>query len=313
MVEGAQLGGAPGVLARPGAPPPPWPARRGLLGPATPPTLPPAPHGDGGARRGPIACGRGRRPGAGHPPGAGRDRRGLRPARGGDGRHRPPGPGRAQAPRAPHRGGRDQFAAAPPARSGRLARRLRPARRGGPAHGWSRSPCARRHGARGDDPAAPLLAAAVDAVARRGGGRLRYWTARAGTADDARAGALGFAPERDLLQLRVALPLDKGVRRRLAALGARLRARARRGGVAGRQQPGLRRPSRAGRLGPGAPWPSARPSPGSTRPASSSTRRTAGWPARAGPRSTPTPCPPWGRSTSSRSTPTSTSAGWAGP
>ncbi len=68
------------------------------------------------------------------------------------------------------------------------------------------------HGARGVDPAAPLLAAAVDAVARRGGGRLRYWTARAGTADDARAGALGFAPERDLLQLRVNLPLDKGVR-----------------------------------------------------------------------------------------------------
>ncbi len=63
------------------------------------------------------------------------------------------------------------------------------------------------------DPAATLLAEAVDEVARRGGGRLRYWAARAGTADDARAGALGFAPERDLLQLRVNLPLDKGVRR----------------------------------------------------------------------------------------------------
>jgi mycothiol synthase len=63
------------------------------------------------------------------------------------------------------------------------------------------------------DPAAALLASAVEEVARRGGGQLRYWVARAGPADDARAGALGFVQERDLLQLRVGLPLDKGVRR----------------------------------------------------------------------------------------------------
>lgn len=57
-----------------------------------------------------------------------------------------------------------------------------------------------------------LLAAAVEAVGRLGGGRLRYWAPRASVADDRRAGQLGFTPERDLLQLRVALPLDKGVR-----------------------------------------------------------------------------------------------------
>ena len=51
-----------------------------------------------------------------------------------------------------------------------------------------------------------LVMAARDEVERRGGGTLRYWVAQAGTPDDAAARALGFAPERELLQLRLDLP-----------------------------------------------------------------------------------------------------------
>jgi mycothiol synthase len=52
-----------------------------------------------------------------------------------------------------------------------------------------------------------LLDAVEEQVAQRGGGLLRLWVALAGGSDDARAGDHGFAPERDLLQMRCPLPL----------------------------------------------------------------------------------------------------------
>ncbi|HEX3455817.1 MAG TPA: hypothetical protein VHS03_14425, partial [Gaiellaceae bacterium] len=54
-----------------------------------------------------------------------------------------------------------------------------------------------------------LLAAATDAVAATGGGRVTLWVHGASGATDADdlAKAGGFAPERELLQLRVPLPL----------------------------------------------------------------------------------------------------------
>jgi mycothiol synthase len=60
--------------------------------------------------------------------------------------------------------------------------------------------------------AGDLLAAAGREVSRRGGGLLRYWAPTATGRDDALAAALGFAIERDLLQLRVDLPLPAAVR-----------------------------------------------------------------------------------------------------
>lgn len=57
-----------------------------------------------------------------------------------------------------------------------------------------------------------LLAAVGDEVARRGGGRLRYWVRKPTEEADARALALGFVRDRDLLQLRAALPLDDALR-----------------------------------------------------------------------------------------------------
>lgn len=58
-----------------------------------------------------------------------------------------------------------------------------------------------------DDPRHLLVAAARHEVQRRGGGALRYWVARAAPEDDAAARSLGFAKERELLQLRVDLPI----------------------------------------------------------------------------------------------------------
>src|SRR5262249_51793855 len=54
-----------------------------------------------------------------------------------------------------------------------------------------------------------LLTGAVDVVAAEGGGRLTYWVHGADTdpGADARARGAGFTPERDLLQMRVPLPL----------------------------------------------------------------------------------------------------------
>jgi mycothiol synthase len=55
---------------------------------------------------------------------------------------------------------------------------------------------------------ADALLDAVDlVVARRGGGTLRLWVARAREADDALALRHGFGPERDLIQMRCPLPL----------------------------------------------------------------------------------------------------------
>jgi mycothiol synthase len=58
------------------------------------------------------------------------------------------------------------------------------------------------------DPAwrARAVAAAVDAVATHGGGRVHWWVAHPQPADDATAAAAGFRPDRDLLQLRCPLP-----------------------------------------------------------------------------------------------------------
>ena len=70
------------------------------------------------------------------------------------------------------------------------------------------------------DPAAPdhgapvsaaLLSAARAEVADRGGGRVFYWVGSPTSDDDVRARALGFGAGRDLLQMRVPLPLDPAV------------------------------------------------------------------------------------------------------
>lgn len=55
-----------------------------------------------------------------------------------------------------------------------------------------------------------LLDRAVAEVAAAGGGTLRLWVSAATAVDDARAVAHGFVPERDLLQMRCALPLPPG-------------------------------------------------------------------------------------------------------
>jgi mycothiol synthase len=52
-----------------------------------------------------------------------------------------------------------------------------------------------------------LLDAALSAYAGDGGGRLRLWVSHPDHEDDTRAAARGFTIERDLLQLRCALPL----------------------------------------------------------------------------------------------------------
>jgi mycothiol synthase len=69
----------------------------------------------------------------------------------------------------------------------------------------------RRHD--GDSLSRDLLSAAILEVRRQGGGRLRYWAPVAMAGQDALAAALGFTKERDLLQLRVPLPLQEVARR----------------------------------------------------------------------------------------------------
>ncbi len=59
------------------------------------------------------------------------------------------------------------------------------------------------------DVAAELLRRSVAEVP--GHGPVHLWIMRAGPPDDARADALGFVAERDVLQMRVPLPLDPGV------------------------------------------------------------------------------------------------------
>jgi len=58
-----------------------------------------------------------------------------------------------------------------------------------------------------DDLRRVLLSEAIDAVASSGGGTLRYWIAKPREGDDDTATHAGFRQERDLLQMRVPLPL----------------------------------------------------------------------------------------------------------
>ena len=62
---------------------------------------------------------------------------------------------------------------------------------------------------RSDDLAGALIVRAVEVAPP--GAALHLWAMHAGPADDRRAEAHGFAPERDLLQLRVPLPLTQAV------------------------------------------------------------------------------------------------------
>ena len=62
------------------------------------------------------------------------------------------------------------------------------------------------------DVRAQLLAAALEVVGREGGGHVTFWAHGAADADDALALEAGFTRERELLQMRVALPLGDPVR-----------------------------------------------------------------------------------------------------
>jgi len=62
---------------------------------------------------------------------------------------------------------------------------------------------------RGTGLAADLLEAVVGHVAAEGGGPVVLWVLGADARDDEAAAAAGFAPQRDLLQMRVALPLTE--------------------------------------------------------------------------------------------------------
>jgi mycothiol synthase len=56
-----------------------------------------------------------------------------------------------------------------------------------------------------------LLRTALQQTAEEGGHEVRLWIMQATAADDATAGDLGFEPERDLVQMRVPLPLPPEV------------------------------------------------------------------------------------------------------
>ena len=62
------------------------------------------------------------------------------------------------------------------------------------------------------DVRADLVAAALELVRNEGGGHVTLWAHGATEADDDLARGSGFTPERDLLQMRVALPLADPVR-----------------------------------------------------------------------------------------------------
>ena len=154
-----------------------------------------------------------------------------------------------------------------------------------------------------------LLGAAVGVVAEEGGGHVHWWVFEPTTAHDELAargrsdpgpGALPDAP-------------TAAARRAHATWspGRSGPARTRRRGSAVNNRAFARAP-RAGRLGPGHDRRPRRRSRGSTRPASSCTSATAGWPASAGRRCTRTTTRSWARSTSSPSTPTSTASASAG-
>jgi len=75
-----------------------------------------------------------------------------------------------------------------------------------------------------DDAARVLLDGALAEVARAGGGTVTYWVPAATPADEDRAAASGFAPDRSLLQMRCALPLAAGGPSGTRAAGATIRA-----------------------------------------------------------------------------------------
>jgi mycothiol synthase len=74
----------------------------------------------------------------------------------------------------------------------------------------------------GDGLASELVEAAVALAGKDGTGRpLHLWAMRAGPADDARATDNGFVPERDVIQMRVPLPLADDVLRATRPLTTR--------------------------------------------------------------------------------------------
>lgn len=66
-----------------------------------------------------------------------------------------------------------------------------------------------------------LVGAALREIARRGGGTVQYWVRHPGSDDDDLAGELGLSGHRDLLQLRVPLPLGAEQRARTHPLAVR--------------------------------------------------------------------------------------------
>jgi mycothiol synthase len=56
-----------------------------------------------------------------------------------------------------------------------------------------------------------VLPRALDAIRERGGGEVRWWVSDPHDEDDAAAAAHGLAAERDLLQMRLPLPVDEPV------------------------------------------------------------------------------------------------------
>jgi mycothiol synthase len=63
--------------------------------------------------------------------------------------------------------------------------------------------------ARGTGLRAELVRAAIDHVARHGGGRVVLWLLGAAAPDDTELAAAGLEPERDLFEMRVQLPVDE--------------------------------------------------------------------------------------------------------
>ncbi len=73
-----------------------------------------------------------------------------------------------------------------------------------------------------------MLPRALDAIRERGGGEVRWWVTDPHDDDTAAAAAHGLAAERDLLQLRVPLPVDEPVPAdRVCARSSRRRTRTR--------------------------------------------------------------------------------------
>ncbi len=177
---------------------------------------------------------RARSGGAHHAPGNGPRRRATTrrcPSRScSPSRDRPgrPRDGRARARRRRGRAGRVRRALPRRGRFHRAPRRRRPGRR--------RADVARVR----PDPACP-------GRRRRPALPVHLWAMQAAPADDERARRRGFVPERDLLQMRVALPLPDDVVAATRPLATRPFVPGRdEGAWVGHEQPGLRRPPRAG-------------------------------------------------------------------